>query len=286
MPTSSFDTDALSERLSRDAARFLRDRKRDRDVTNSRHTFLVFDLEFLWDREAHAAYVSSECKTAERDIRWPFDRIGAAAWIVLRFLPGRTVPEIEAPVVLTGQDHDERSIAAQLLAAIDAEPDAVVVTWGGEARDFAVLRCAAARHDLVLPSQLVEQSPYTPLRIDLRAALGVQAARAHLPEYCAGCGIPSKPTPSEQIGHLVEAKAWALVADQVLADVLASTVVTMRHLAATGVVEYTRDQSALALAECALTAIPHSKFVRNAFKPWARDRVRAGALRGVVYRAA
>lgn len=87
-------------------------------------------------------------------------------------------------------------------------------------------------------------SPYTPQRLDLRAATGVQAARVHLPEYCAASGIPSKPTPSAEIGHLVEAKSWTLVSDQVLADVLATAILAMRHLASVGGLKCDRNESA------------------------------------------
>lgn len=286
MTNSTFDHETLAAKLSREAACFQRDRRQKETIDDTVRTLLVFDLEFRWDREAHAGYVGAEGKTGETDIRWPFDRIGAAAWVVLRFLPGRTVPEIEAPVVLTGEDTSEQTIVARLFAAIEAEPTAIVTTWGGEARDLAVLRCAAVRHDLVLPQQLAELSPYTPQRLDLRAATGVQAARVHLPEYCAASGIPSKPTPSAEIGHLVEAKSWTLVSDQVLADVLATAIVAMRHLASVGYLKCDRNESALALAECALSAFPNSRFVRFAFKPWARDRLRAARLRGTIYRAA
>ena len=274
--------EALAE-LEREAHLFAT-RKREAEVRQPL-TLFVFDVEFSWDRNAHAGYVGAEGSSNEKgDPRWPFDRIAAASWLTLEFRPNSDLPEITRPAVLTCEALDERSIVSRLFDALETEPVAVVTTWGGEARDFAVLRSAAARHGLVLPAQLREPSPFTPLRLDLRAATGVEAARVHLPEYCAGAGIPSKPSPSKSIGKLVEAECWDLVADQVLADVLATSVITIRHLVAHGRVTSDQPAAIMLLAEEALRALPNSTFITNAFKPWARAKHSAARLRGAVYR--
>ena len=145
-------------------------------------------------------------------------------------------------------------------------------------------RGARPRHGLNLPVHLRDTSPYARERIDLCRSTTVQADPVHLDEYAAGCGIPAKPSPPEAIGKLVEAGDWDAVHDHVLADVLTTTIVSLRWIAAMGEIGCDRERSAMTVADAALAASPNSAFVIRDFKPWARDRLRSAALRGNVYR--
>jgi len=263
-----------------------------RDETTGPRVFLVCDFEYKFRREAHEAwaygreprYDKRGHRIAEK-IRWPFHTIAAAAWMVVRFDGQSDIPEIAEPVVMTLADHAEVNILRGLFDALDAiGRDARMVTWGGEARDLAVLRYQACRHGLNLPIHLRDTSPHARERIDLCRLTAVQADPVHLDEYAAGAGIPAKPSPPEAIGELVEAGEWDAVKDHVLADVLTTTIVGLRWLAAMGDIMCDRERSAMAIADAALAVVPDSAFVIRDFKPWARDRLRSAALRGNVHR--
>lgn len=278
------ELERLSRKLEHEAQMFL-SRKRDGHTGTSRR-WIIFDLEFLFDRSRHAGYTVAEGKDAESTVRWPFHKVAAISWLALEFVAGEATPGIEGPFVMTAQDTDECAMVAALFAALDSDPRAVATTWGGEARDLAVLRRAAATHGLLLPHQLIDGSPNARERLDLCRASCVQADSVHLPELAAAVGVPAKPTPSQEIGKHCEAGNWPTVCDQVLADVLTTAVLTIRHLAAHREIDCDQHAAALAIAEAALASNGTSEFVRRSFAPWARGQKAAGRLRGTVYRCA
>ena len=288
--TIATDLAAWERSLERQANTWLAARAR--DETTCPRVLLVCDFEYKFRREAHKAWsygreprYDKRGHRIEEKIRWPFHTIAAAAWMVVRFDGHSDVPEIAEPVVMTLADHTETDILRGLFDALDGiGRDAQMVTWGGEARDLAVLRYQACRHGLDLPVHLHDTSPYARERIDLCRSTTVQADPVHLDEYAAGCGIPSKPSPPETIGKLVEADKWDDVKDHVLADVLTTTIVGLRWLAAIGEIGCDRERTAMTVADAALAASPDSAFVIRDFKPWARDRLRSAALRGNFYR--
>ena len=288
--TIATDRAAWERTLERQANAWLAARAQD-EATSPR-AFLVCDFEYKFRREAHEAWTygrepkyDQRGRRKEEKIRWPFHMIAAAAWMVVRFDGQSDLPEISEAVVMTLADYTETDILRGFFNALDAiGRDARMVTWGGEARDLAVLRYQASRHGLSLPAHLHDTSPYARERIDLCRSTAVQADPVHLDEYAAGCGIPAKPSPPEAIGKLVEASDWDAVKDHVLADVLTTTIIGMRWLAAMGEICCDRERSAMAVADAALAACPDSAFLIRDFKPWARDRLREAALRGNVYR--
>ncbi|WP_187335340.1 hypothetical protein [Novosphingopyxis iocasae] len=229
----------------------------------------VLDLEFLWDRNAHAGYKICEGTTACDDIRWPFHQVAAACWMTAHFSSTSDVPEITGPTVLLLETMSERDLLENLFAALHRSPSSILVTWGGEARDLAVLRHRAAVHDLILPMQLRPSSPHAPQRLDLCRDVCVQATPVHLSEYAAASSIPSKPIPSKQIGLLAEQGEWGKVREQVAADVLTTTIIALRHLAARELISCDRAKSVTAVAEAASETIPYSRFVNRDLVPWA-----------------
>jgi len=248
-------------------------------------TIIVADFEYAWDRDRHHAYRVAEGASAEPTIRWPFHRIAAASWIALRFVAGEPLPEIGEPIVLTAETKSEAAIASAFFDALRAEPNAQLVTWGGETKDFAVLRQVAMMQDLTLPAQLADLHPHSDRRLDLCLATSVAAKTVHLPEIATAMGIPAKPSPSKSIGPLVEAGEWQDVEDQVLADVIATTVLAIMQMGAAGRIRIDRSASLLALAQKLGEAFPNSQFCKRTFAPWARARHAEAGLRGAVYRA-
>ena len=248
-------------------------------------TLIVCDFEYSYDRDRHAGYLVAEGKAAERRIRWPFHRIAAASWLVLRFAPGKAVPEFAEPIVMTGECATEKHMIEAFFDACRKEPNAILTTWGGEAKDMAVLRAAAMTHGLVLPAQLSDLHPHSRLRLDLCQATSVAAASVHLPEFAAALGVPNKPSASADIGPAVDSGDWARVAEQVLADVVTTTVIALWQLAALGQVTLDRATTLLVLSERLQKSLPSLAFCTRTFAPWARARYAEGGLRGTVFRA-
>lgn len=280
------DTESFEDGLEREARRFLKLDAEGRRASRSPKRIIVADFEYRWARDRYEGYRVAEGESAEPKIRWPFHRIVAASWMQLRFDAGDEVPVVENVIVLAEDETSEQEMVAQFFEALCQAPRAQLVTWGGEVKDLAVLRRSAGEFGLVLPPQLLGGSPHARERIDLCRAVTVQAKPPHLPEYAAATSIPAKPSPSKQIGQLVENGDWPKVREQVLADVITTSVIALRHLASHGEIAVDRDASAIAIGEAALSVVPDSNFLQKSYRPWARDKKRAAGLRGVVYRAA
>lgn len=253
---------------------------------NNTRTYIIADFEYGYDRDRHNGYGVAEGKGAEEKIRWPFHRIAAASWCVMRFKRGSNTPEIQGPVVLSADDHSEKEMVSAFFDAVDQEPGAVLVTWGGEHKDLAVLRRTAGELDLIMPGQLRELSPVSDRRIDLCGAVSIRAESVHLPEYAAACSIPAKPSPSKTIGELVEKGMWGDVEEQVLADVMTTAIIMLRHLKSHGLVRCAVPACGLALANAATAANPNSEFLRRTFKPWAQLKDSTANYTCPIYRAA
>ena len=248
-------------------------------------TIIVADFEYAYDRDRHHAYRVAEGASAEPTIRWPFHRVAAASWIVLRFVAGEALPEIAEPMVLTVEMMNEGEIVAAFFDALRAQPDAQLVTWGGETKDLAVLRQVAMMQDLLLPAQLADLHPHSDRRLDLCLTTSVAAKTVHMPEIATAMGIPSKPSPSKSIGPLVEAGAWREVEEQVLADVITTSILAIMQLGSAGRIRIDRSSSLLTLAHTLGETFPNSQFCKRSFAPWARARYAEAGLRGTVYRA-
>ncbi len=254
--------------------------------------FLICDFEYLFRRKAHEAWSYGrapdlDARGRERTsrIKWPFQTIAAASWMIVRIDAQGSVITIDPPVVMTLGDYREIEILKTFFAALDAlGENGRMITWGGEVRDLAVLRFQACRLGLNLPLHLRDTSPYARERIDLCRSTTVQADPVHLDEYAAGAGIPAKPSPATAIGRLAEQSKWDAVHDHVLADVLTTSIIALRWLSALGEIACDRERSADAIAEAGLAAFPESPFLKRDFKPWARDRLRSAGLGGTVYR--
>ena len=272
------DNVSFEQALERDARRFLGLDAGDGRAGRRPQRIIVADFEYRWDKSRYDGYCVSEGESAEPTIRWPFHRIAAASWLQLRFDLGEEVPAVESVVVLAEDEASEQEMIARFFEALHQVPTAQLITWGGEVKDLAVLR-------RILPRQLTDGSPHARERIDLCRAVTVQARSPHLPEYAAATAIPAKPSPSRTIGELVENGDWPKVRDQVLADVLTTAVIVLRHLAAHRVIECDQPNTIMAIADAVVAAIPGSKFARRSFAPWARGQKAASGLRGTIYRA-
>ena len=280
----SADSHATERRLQQQASKFKM--RRQNESTNKVQSYIIFDLEFSYDYSKHRGYVSEDKTGSEKKVRWPFHRVAAASWIIMRCTPGQHTPDFDDPVVLSLDKMTETEIVEAFFAVLFAEPEAKVASWGGETKDLAVLRFVAAEHGLLLPRQIADLAPLSNHRLDMCNATAVRADTVHLPEYAAALSIPAKPSPSKSIGKLVKQENWDKVEEQVLADVMTTTVILIMHLTSQGRMTCERGDTLMALAEVAVAAAPANAFARRTFMLWARGRKAASGLRGKVYRAA
>ena len=112
------ELERLSRKLEHEAQMFLA-RKRDGRFHTARR-WLIFDLEFVFDRSRHKGYTKSEGKDAELSIRWPFHQVAAVSWMTLEFVADGAVPAIAGPFVLTAENADERDMVTALFDVVGA----------------------------------------------------------------------------------------------------------------------------------------------------------------------
>jgi len=234
--------------------------------------YIVADFEYRWDREAHRLYQSIEGGGGENDIRWPFHRIVCASWLIMRFKALDDAPMIECITTLSWPDHTEAEIIKSFFELLASSPG-VLVSWGGEAKDYAALRRAASEHDLRLPPQIQDGNPHTSRRIDLANATSCQTQNTHLPEYSTALGIPSKLLmPSRSIGQAVEAEDWDVVREVCAQDVATTALIAGRYLSTHGLVSPTGSACDLAISHGIIKMRPDDKFVQKYLLPWINAR--------------
>lgn len=248
--------------------------------------WIFADFEYAYDRDRHSAYQAAEGAAAERSTRWPFHRPVAASWMIVHHNPVTDVLTIEQASVIAINTMNERTLVQTVFDVLNAHKTAVLVTWGGENKDVAVLRHCASKYELLLPTHLRDPSPRSGARLDLCYHVSGGAQNVHMPEYAWASDIPAKPSPSKNIGPLVQAGKWHEVREQALADVLTTTVIGLRHFKSHGVISSNLPTAYLAMADAAAAALPASQFVKTTFAPWARHQATLAKLQGVIYRAA
>lgn len=233
------DADAAThceQALQMAAAAFQAERSADARITR----YIVFDLEFSYDREVFKRYQCAEDDPTEGQLRWPFHRICAGAWAVLTIVPRTNLPIISNVTAVAGKS--ELEIATAFFALCGSMPDARVASWGGESKDLLVLRRVAMEHGVQLPIQMRDTAPFSRTRLDLCSVIRGLGHYIHLPELTEALGIASKPMPSRDIGVAVQYGQWAHVEQQVVADLYSTTLLLWRYLLAFGLASGLRSQ--------------------------------------------
>lgn len=209
-------------------------------------TYIVFDLEFIFDREGHARFMQDEPVGTTRSILWPFKHVVTASAMVVRVTSdeGERRLSVERFQTFGRPEQDEREIVGRLFGMIEDEPHAVVVTWGGAAMDLPVLRAAALNHGLRLPTQLHGSARHyrQPERrhLDLGISLKGDAKYVHLAEIALRIGVPTKMAMgANEVGAAAERGKWSLVKEQAEADTITTALLLGRHLISIGAVDST-----------------------------------------------
>lgn len=274
--------EALERRFAAEARQFIANDETEKRPTIT--TYIVADLEFIWDRTAHRTFAGD--KQATIPIRWPFDRVAAACWTRLKFVAGEPAPLVDSTTLMSGDDNDEHEIVSALFEALHADRSAKLIMWGSEQRDLPVLRRAAMAHDLPLPVQLRDSSPNAAGRMDLCRQITGLGEKPKLAELAAAFGIPAKPELPTQIGNLAERGFWEPVREQCGADVAVTALLAARYLAS--LAQFSCDQVATdaAIASAFAAAFPKSRFATGTLASWARGRTARAKLRGHVSVAA
>lgn len=253
-----FDNDdPTASQLAEEAQRF---RSR---ATNERRgplKIIVSDFEFVYDMPAFRRYQHAECDPTNGWVRWPYHHICAAAWMMLTFRPGFDQPSVGPITVMTSDTHSEMTIVEAFLRSVRANSDGILYNWGGEQKDWPVIRRFSMENGLALPYQLVDLRPHSPSRVDLCNATSGQARCTHLPEYAFASGIPSKPLRSKLIGDAVLDARWDQVAEQVCADLMTTSIVAIRHAITFGRCEANLIRTEQKIARAFAEAQPSSRF--------------------------
>jgi hypothetical protein len=254
-------TTHAAHRLSAEVSRF---RSRAANDKRGPLKIIVSDFEFAYDMPSFRRYQRAENDPTEGWCRWPFHHICAAASVMLTFRPGFDHPEISQIAAMTSDPFSEQMIISAYLAAVNAYPDAVLYSWGGEQKDWPVIRRVAMETGMPLPHQLTDMRPHAPSRVDLCNSTSGQARCAHLPEYAYAAGIPTKPFTSKHVGDAVLKGRWAEVEEQVCADLLTTSIIAARHCIAFGLCEADIAVTERAIAEAFFDARPNSVFFADA----------------------
>lgn len=233
-------------------------------------TYAVIDLEYLFDREAHARYLEGEREDAKPKIRWPFRHVVAASIMLLRVTGDAGGRQLEVVQFRTfgRPEQSEHEIVGSLFDQLLEHPSATVVTWGGEGQDLAVLRAAALAHGLRLPAQLHAKAIHyrqPPRRhLDLAIAVKGNAEYVHLAELAMRASIPCKvKMKAHEVGKAAERGRWSEVKEQAEIDVIATALMLGRFLFATGEI----DGSAWSADAAIGYSVLRSHFYRAYAKP-------------------
>lgn len=250
-------------------------------------TFIIFDVEYRVDHEAHGRYLAAERTEPDapdlfdRDPRatprWPFRRPVAISWMTLA-PDGDGIPTPVTMRTVGSPEQTEGEMLRAFFADVSSVGQLVLVSWGGAATDIPQILMAAARHGIALPECLQPFARPFDMRgrchTDLMLAMAHGAARVHLAEMAAAMDIPVKPVgaPTAVAGY-IEAGKWSLVKATAEADVLTTALVLAHHLG-------------LTMPSCTVPMCDRitSYAVKMTHRPFAsdfaayRDRLRAAAL--------
>lgn len=152
--------------------------------------YLALDLEFMADRELHAAHRSFDPWSNPHALA--VKRIRAAAVYEFAFnddggLSAGTL------AVWSAQDSNEQAVVAQVLEYLARRTDAVVLTYGGVAIDVPVLGLAAMEYGIELPPHFrYAPGPHRQrLHLDLGLMIkGSGKSWSHLSQIALRMGLP------------------------------------------------------------------------------------------------
>lgn len=249
--------------LGEEAAIFLADRS----ASSPWQRVIVCDFEFLYDTDAFKRYQVAEGDPTQGFVRWPFHRIVAGAWCMLSVSSDMNRPAVTNIEAMT--NCSEAEVVSAFFAMCLAFPDARLVSWGGESKDFPCLKRTAIEHGMILPSQLRDSAPFARSRLDLSSAVRSLASYVHLPEFCEAIGVASKPFPSKDISLAVRHEVWDHVETQVTADICTTAQLAWRYFLATGSASGSPEAGDAAIIAALAERFPDNTWLSKMINPQA-----------------
>ena len=260
------DLDLLEARLLADASSILK------RAQNSRR-FLVFDIEYLYDREGqrradrhvadprkgacdHSAdRVGSANKNEKPDVKWPFHRIGCISAMTLAVVPASGLA-VEGFETWSRPEMAEADVVRGFASFIEASGEAMPVTWGGEFKDLPALLAVAMREGFALPASL-SGGHWQHARLDLSDQLRSKAKPVHLNEYAYAQGLPAKLMAPWELGEAAERGKWTAIREHCECDVTVTAMLLARWLLATGIIRADRAAIDARIADAVAAARPY-----------------------------
>ncbi len=194
----------------------------------ARRSFAVLDIEVLNDREAYATYVALDPRAAE--LRWPFRRVCSASLLTFTIDEGGL---FQFGHMTSYADADEKVVITKLFNRLRELPDHQVVTWGGLSHDLPILRMGAARHEILLPQQMVHNARDRGRHrhLDLAVEMKAHGMYTHLSEIAVRLALPVKFGGSAgRVPVLVEQQRWNRLNEIAESDVIVTAMVLASHL--------------------------------------------------------
>ena len=260
------DLDLLEARLLADASSILK------RAQNSRR-FLVFDIEYLYDREGqrradrhvadprkgacdHSAdRVGSANKNEKPDVKWPFHRIGCISAMTLAVVPASGLA-VEGFETWSRPEMAEADVVRGFASFIEASGEAMPVTWGGEFKDLPALLAVAMREGFALPASL-SGGHWQHARLDLSDQLRSKAKPVHLNEYAHAQGLPAKLMAPWELGEAAERGKWTAIREHCECDVTVTAMLLARWLLTTGIIRAERAAIDASIADAVAASRPY-----------------------------
>lgn len=256
------DLAMLEARLLADANVIL-----ERNISSRR--FVVFDIEYVYDREGqyradrHAAdprgiamkFTATKPADNKPEVKWPFHRIACISAMKLLAPPTGGIV-VEAFETWSRPELSEGEIVQAFAGFVEESGDSVPVTWGGEYKDLPAILAVAMREGFALPSSLSD-GHWRHGRLDLSDLLKSKAKPAHLNEYAHALGLPAKILAPRELGEAAERGRWVALREHCECDVTVTAMLLARWLLVTGVLNSDRITLDRAIADAVAAARPY-----------------------------
>lgn len=280
------DLDVFEARLLADASIIL-------NRAQDSRRFLVFDIEYLYDREGqrradrHAADPrTGECDQAadrvgsaregdKSDVKWPFHRIGCISAMTIAVLPTSGIA-VERFKTWSRPEMTEAHVVRSFASFVESSGEAMPVTWGGEFKDIPALLAVAMREGIALPPS-ISGGHWQHARLDLSDQLRSKAKAPHLNEYAHAQGLPAKLMAPWELGDAAERGKWTAIREHCECDVTVTAMLLARWLLATGVIRGDRAAIDKAIADAVTKARPYRMSLLQALAGFASAPVAKAA---------
>lgn len=222
----------------------------------SAQSFAVLDIETLNRLDAFETYQRLDCRPREAP-RYPFRSTCAAALLTFTIKDGI----FEFGHLDSWAGDDEPALLGAISNRLHMLPNHRLSTWGGLWMDLPVLRIGAARHNLRLPRQLINNARHNREWLHLDLAKEHQAGvHVHMSEVAVALNLPVKfADQASMVPKLLETGKLQRLRAVPVADVVTTALLLQAHLAAHGELVSARAAQIVTLREVR-RRLPEARF--------------------------